>query len=57
MYFTTKLLLFNLDYSGTSGKHSSLRKESPAEVILLAFVWDKTASGIAISNTENRLNS
>ena len=25
--------------------HSSLRKESPAEVILLAFLWVKTASG------------
>ena len=42
---------------GASGKHSSLCKESPAELMLLAFVWDKAASGIARSNTENGLHS
>ena len=34
--------------------HSSLRKESPAELMLLTFVWDKTASGTARSKTENK---
>ena len=39
-----------------SHKPSFLCKESPAEVILLVFVY-KTASGIARSNTENGLHS
>ena len=42
---------------GTSRKHSSLHKESPAEVMLLAFVWDETASDTARSKTENGLHS
>ena len=37
--------------TNSSHKHSSLRKESPAEVILLLFVWDKTASATARINT------
>ena len=41
----------------SSCTHSSLRKESPAELMLLTFVWDKTASGIARSKTENGLYS
>ena len=40
-----------------SRKHSSLRKESPAEVILFTFVCDETASGTARSNTENGLHN
>ena len=44
-------------HSGASRKHSSLRKESPVEVMLLDFIWDETASGIARSNTENGLHS
>ena len=43
-------------YLLASRKHSYLRKESPTEVILLAFVLDKTASGMARSNTENGLH-
>ena len=34
--------------------HSSLRKESPAELMFLTFVWDKTASGTARSKTDNK---
>ena len=37
--------------------HSSLRKESPAELMLLTLVWDKTASGTARSKTGNGLHS
>ena len=37
--------------------HSSLRKESPAELMLLNLVWDKTASGTARSKTGNGLHS
>ena len=37
--------------------HSSLRKESPAELLLLTFEWDETASGTARSKTENGLYS
>ena len=37
--------------------HSSLCKESPAELILLTFVWDEAASGTARSTTENGLHS
>ena len=37
--------------------HSSLCKESPAELMLLTFVWDKTASGTARSKNENGLHS
>ena len=40
-----------------SHKQTSLCKESPAEVMLLAFVLDKTASGTVRSNTENGLHS
>ena len=32
-------------------------KESPAELMLLAFVWDETASRTARSKTENGLHS
>ena len=38
----------------SSRKHSSLRKESPAEVMLHAFVWDETASGTARRKTDIR---
>ena len=34
--------------------HSSLRKESPAELMLLTFVWDETASGTARSKTSKK---
>ena len=37
--------------------HSSLRQESPAEMMLLTLVWDKTASGTARSKTGQRLQS
>ena len=37
--------------------HSFLRKESPAELMLPTFVWDKTGSGTARSKTENGLHS
>ena len=37
--------------------HSSLRKESPSELMLLTLVWDKTASGTARSKTGNGLHS
>ena len=36
--------------------HSSLRKESPAELMLLTVVWGKTASGTARSKTEVELH-
>ena len=36
--------------------HSSLHKESPAELILLTFVWDKTASGTARSKKRVEAN-
>ena len=37
--------------------HSSLRKESLAELMLLTFAWDKTASGTVRSKTVNGLYS
>ena len=37
--------------------HSSLRKESPAELMLLTLVWDETASGTGRSKTGNELHS
>ena len=37
--------------------HSSLHKESPAELMLLTLVWDETASGTARSKTGNGLHS
>ena len=36
---------------------SSLRNMSPADLMLLTFVWDETASGTARSKTENGLHS
>ena len=42
-------------HGGISCKHISLSKESPAKVMLLAFVWQKTDSSISRSNTEDRL--
>ena len=41
----------------TSRKHSSLCKESPAEVMLFTFVLKKTTFGTARSKTEDNLNS
>ena len=41
----------------SSRKNSSLRKESPAEVMLLIFVWDKTASRKSQEQYRERLNS
>ena len=40
-------------YRTASRTHSSLRKESPAQLMLLTLVWDETASGTARSKTEN----
>ena len=39
--------------TGEHPAHSSLRKKSPAELMLLPVVWDETASGTARSKTEN----
>ena len=50
-------IIFITKYAPNHPAHSSLRKESPAELMLLTFVWDETASGIARSNTENELQS
>ena len=38
----------------TDPAHSSLCKENPADLMLLSFVWDETASETARSQTENR---
>ena len=43
--------------SSPSCTHSSLRKESLAELMLLTFIWDETASGTARSKTRNGLHS
>ena len=51
------LQVFLLLLPVASHTQSSLRKESPAELMLLTFVWHETASGTARSKTENGLHS
>ena len=41
----------------THPAHSSFRKESPTDLMLLIFVWDETASRTARSKTVNGLHS
>ena len=48
------LPLFKLHACWPHPTHSSLRKESPAELMLLTFEWDTTASGTVRRKTENR---
>ena len=53
-FFVVIIFASNKNKGPNHPAHSSLRKESPAELMLLVFVLDKTGSGTGRSKKENR---